>query len=301
MRDFKLIVLFKKFNNMKFVENLHLRFLFFLLFISVCILQIGCSKTNTVPFSLPDHLYSIKSVLDIGNSGNAADIKLTVDPATTIVTTDIQNVRVIITKAIKGINENDGLGLASDRYFIFPVSTSKLQVIRPNAGLKDSDGDAIKAGDFKAYIFILGKENSTQLSDPKAFTLTERPPLAGDYKGTWEDLGPPGPGVFDISLRIKDDYSGSLFYSANYTPYGKGGSIDDAKIILKVTVDHFTFNMNQFIGQYLGGGAFGANGGCPNVKDLSGSIVDDISLVFDKFVWTDCDGSREVKMKFTRQ
>lgn len=286
---------------MKIVENLHLRFLFFLLFISICIFQIACSKANTIPFTLPDQLYTIKSVLDIGNGGNAADIKLTVDPATALVTADIQQVRLIITKVVKNITAKDGVGLTSGRYFMFPVSKDRSQVIRPDASLKDSDGDPIKTGDYKAYIFIMGKENSTQLSDPKTFTLSDRPPFAGDFKGTWEDLGPPGPGIFDITLRIHDDYSGSLFYSANYTPYGKGGLIDDAKIKLKVTGDRFTFNMNQFIGQYLGGGAFGTNGGCPNVKDLSGSIIDDISLDFDKFVWTDCDGSREVKMKFTRQ
>lgn len=263
--------------------------------------QMGCSKTASTPFILPDKLYTIKSVIDIGNNGNASDIRVTADPSKLLVASDILNTRLIITKAAKSITEKAAGSLASGKYYSFAVNTDKGQIIKPDASLKDTDGDIIKAGDYIAYIYILGKENSTQLSDPKSFTLSDKPVLAGDFLGTWEDLGFPGPGSFTISLRINTDYTGSLFYSDNFRPYGKGGTLDDAKMIFTISGNRFTCTMNQFIGQYTGGGAFGANGGCPNVKELSGSVVDDVSLVFDQFIWADCDGSREVKMKFTKQ
>lgn len=263
--------------------------------------QSGCSKSTSTPFILPDNLYTIKTVIDIGNHNNASDIKITVDPSNLLVPSDILNTRLLITKAAKTITGKAAGSLASGKYFSFAVNATKGQIIKPDASLKDSDGEIIRAGDYNAYIFTQGKENSTQLSAPKSFTLSDKPVLAGDFLGTWEDLGPPGPGSFTISLRINTDYSGSLFYSDNFRPYGKGGTLEDAKMMFTISGNRFTCTMNQFIGQYTGGGAFGTNGGCPNVKELSGTVVEDVNLVFDQFVWADCDGSREVKMKFTKQ
>ena len=281
--------------------HLSLKLMLFLAITLSSYFQMGCSKTTSTPFILPDKLYTIKSVIDIGNNGNASDIKITVDPSNLLVASDILNTRIIVTKAAKSITEKAAGSLASGKYFSFAVNTAKGQIIKPDATVKDSDGDIIKAGDYNAYVFIQGKENSTQLSTPKSFTLSDKPVLAGDFLGTWEDLGPPGPGSFTISLRINVDYTGSLFYSDNFRPYGKGGTLDDAKMLFTFSGNRFTCNMNQFIGQYTGGGAFGANGGCPNVKELSGSVAEDVSLVFDQFIWADCDGSREVKMKFTKK
>lgn len=74
--------------------HLSLKLMLFLAISLSSYFQIGCSKTTSTPFILPDKLYTIKSVIDIGNNGNASDIKITVDPSNLLVASDILNTRI---------------------------------------------------------------------------------------------------------------------------------------------------------------------------------------------------------------
>lgn len=263
----------------------------------------ACSKKSAPPvppFTLPAGLYKITVATDVGNNANASDIHVEAEVSSALITSDIREVRLVIVKSGKTFTTEQISSLATGNYFTFPVSTTNPQTIKPTSGIKDSDGDPVTNADYNAYIAVLGKENSLQLSQPKLFSLRNKPVYAGDYIGTWEDLGPPGPGSFAISMRIKDDYTGQLFYKTNYIPYGSKGT-EDAKIKLTVTSTSFTFKMDQYIVDYLGGGAFGTGGGCAAVKDLTGTIDNDITLIFDTFSWADCDGTRNVRMRFIKQ
>lgn len=261
---------------------------------------ISCGNEDASMFQLPDTIYTIDKVYDVGNSGNATDLRIEVSVASTINTSDLVEVRVVLAKSAKAFSKDQIAALTPGNFFSVPVSGTPKQTIKPTS-IKDSDGDNITNGTaYRVYVAVIGKENARQLSAGKDITLANKPIYAGDYTGSWEDLGPPGPGSFPITLRINDNYSGSLFYTTTFSPYGKGGTTEDVKITLNVTGTTFTCQMDQLIGQYLGGGAFGAGGGCPASKNLSGTIQDDVSLIFNVFTWADCDGTREVKMKFQK-
>jgi len=255
------------------------------------------------PFHLPVRLFLIEKVYDIANNGNSSDVRVELRVSSFIETSDLVDVRLVMTKASATFTEDQIEGLAAGTFFSIPISSDARQVVKP-AGIMDSDGDAIVNGTaYKIYMAVIGKENTTQLSSAKELTLQNKPVYAGDYVGTWRDLGPPGPGEFPVTLRIAEDYTAQLFYSSDFTPYGRGPAEQDVTAVLTITGDTFTFDANQFIDKYIGGGAFtaGSDGGCPASSVLSGTIQDDITLDFDEFSWADCDGTRDVKMKFTRK
>lgn len=268
----------------------------------------SCGKDGSAPmvpaaFQLPANVYSITKVYDIGNNSNANDLRVEVTFLTSVALTDLVEARLVVVKASKTFGQDQITSLTSTNSFSVPLSTTAKQVIKP-AGANDSDGDPlVNATAYNVYVAIQGKEGTRQLSSGKGITLADKPVLAGNYVGSWEDLGPPGPGTFPMSMKIADNYSGQMFYaSANFTPYSSTGT-QDATTTMVVTGDAFSFNLNQFIPGYSGGGAPGGTPtpNCPASKTLTGHIVDDVKLVFDVFSWADCDGTRNVKLEFTRQ
>jgi hypothetical protein len=258
-------------------------------------------KEDGNEFQLPDSLFVSDKIYDIGNNGNATDVRVEISVSPSINTADLIDVRLVIVKASSTFGLNESRTLTTGNFFSAPISSSAKQVIKPG-NIKDAEGNAVINGTaYKIYIVAIGKDNATQLSNAIELTLLDKPIFAGNYLGTWEDLGPPGPASFPITLKINNDYTGSLFYTPNFVPYGRGAVTEDVKTTLVVTGATFTFQMNQLIGQYVGNGAFGSNGGCPASKNLSGTIQDDFTLIFTVFNWSDCDGTRDVRMKFTRQ
>ncbi|MBL7865087.1 MAG: hypothetical protein JNK10_09440 [Cyclobacteriaceae bacterium] len=242
---------------------------------------------------LPDSLYTISSAVDIGNNGDATDVRIEVTTSSALVPADILEVRLLLVKSSKSFSLNQIDDLKSDSYFSFTASTTKIQVIKPTASVKDSDGDAITNSDYKVYIAVIGTRTEQQLSSPRDISLRDSPIYAGKYVGTWEDLGPPGPAKFGMSLIIAEDYSGRMFYAnTKYVPYGQGAQ--DALTTMQVEGTIVTaFVLDQFISGY--------NGGCPAKKTLQGNYVNDLELVLDTFSWADCDGIRDVKLRFKRQ
>ena len=206
---------------------------------------------------------------------------------------DLVESRLVIVKATKTLLQEQVAALPPDRFMTFPVSSTAKQVVKPVSAMNDTDGDPIVNGSYKAYIAVLGIKNALQVSVAKEFTLSDVSVFSGNYVGTWQDLGPPGPAQFPMSMRMAADYSGSMFYAnANYTPFGSGAQ--DALVSMTVNESMITsFVLTQFI--------LGYNGGCSASKTLTGHFDDDINLVLDTFSWADCDGTRDVVLKFTRQ
>ena len=165
--------------------------------------------------------------------------------------------------------------------------------LKGTSSLKDADGDAIKNATYDAYVVTFESGKAVQITDAVRFTLADQPVFAGNYIGTWEDLGPPGPATFPMSLIIKTDYTGQMFYAnANFKPFGSGSQ--DATTSMTVSGNlTVSFVLNQSIPGY--------KAGCAAQKTLTGRFVNDINLVLDTFTWADCDGTREVKLSFTRQ
>jgi hypothetical protein len=252
-------------------------------------------------FELPDSLFTINKAYDVANNNNSTDVRVEFTASSSINTSDLVEVRLVIVKASSVFGADQINTLTTGNFFSVPISSSAKQVIKPGS-IKDVEGNAV-ANDipYKIYIAVVGKDNAKQLSNAMELTLLDKPVFAGNYLGSWEDLGPPGPALFPITLKINADYTGSLFYTPNFMPYGHGGATEDVKITLVVTGTTFTFQMDQLIGQYVGGGSFAPSGGCEASKNLSGTIQDDVSLIFAIFNWSDCDGTRDVRMKFTRQ
>jgi hypothetical protein len=262
-------------------------------FLSLLFVLAASCADDRIRFILPDDVYAISMAYDIGNNGNASDIRLHLNFPTPVALSDLLEVRLVITKSNKVLMVDEALKLPSGNFLPLTISGNKLQVVKPNAALRDSDGELIGNGKYKVFIATSGVEDSKQLSKGREIILTDRPIFAGDYIGTWEDLGPPGPAVFPMSLRIAEDYSGQMYYANDtFKPFGSGAQ--DALTTMTVsgaTIDAFT--LNQLVGGYSNGCA--ANG------TLTGSFEDDINLVLKTFTWSDCDGTRDVKLQFRKQ
>jgi hypothetical protein len=253
-------------------------------------------------FQLPVGLYTVGGAYDVANNNDISDVRIDVLVSSTLTTSDVLEARLVISKASKTFREEQIATLAAGNFFTFPVSMTAKQIIRP-AATHDTDGDTIVNGvAYQVYVAVIGKQETRQLSASKDLTLIDGPIYAGDYVGTWEDLGPPGPAVFPMSLRIADDYTGKLFYAnSSFRPFGKG--TEDATITMMVSGAIVSaFVLNQFITGYSGSSpGHTPTASCPAIKTLSGRFDGDVDLVLDTFNWADCDGTRDVKLKFTRQ
>lgn len=254
----------------------------------------SCGKNDAPPaFQLPEGIYTINKVYDIDNTNSFADVRVELTALSTVNVADLVEARLVFSKATKTFTQDQISGLAPDSFFSIPIAAPGNQVIKPTS-FKDADGDAIVNGvAYKIYIGVIGKQDAKQLSASKVFTLEDKPIYAGDYVGTWQDLGPPGPATFPMSLRIVEDYSGKMFYAnSSFTPFGSG--TQDATTTMQVNGTVITsFVLNQFI--------LGYNGGCSATKTLTGNFNDDVNLVLDTFSWADCDGTRDVVLKFKKQ
>lgn len=234
-------------------------------------------------FSFPGTVFTIKKVFDVGNSSNASDVRVTFSLSDDVNFSDVKEIRLVITKSSQSFTAQDLDNLAAGNFFS-TMNEEGLKSIKPDSNTKDTDGNQILAGvDYKIYLIALGSDGAVNVSSPKDFKLANKPVYEGDYVGTWNDDI-----IKDLrfSLRIADDYTGSIFYTDNFM--GCCGPIPDATLIMKVsgsTIDSFSFD--QYILDYPAG----TGGHCPAQVNTKGRFKDDIELSLDSFPFSDCDGA----------
>lgn len=241
-------------------------------------------------------MYTLTTIYDVGNTGNSSDIRVNFDLKIGTDLTKLSEVRLVLVRGSKSLSKQKAGSLSPGSFFTVPLQSGSHQSIKITADIKDSDAEPIINGEYTAFIVTLGTDNAIGISAGKKFALADKPVYAGDYVGVWEDLGPPGPGKFAMSMRIADNYSGKMFYAnADFKPFGSGSQ--DALVTMTVNGTEISaFVLDQLIENYPNDPT-----GCAATKSLTGNFEDDINLVLDTFVWSDCDGSRQVKLKFTRQ
>lgn len=249
-------------------------------------------------FKFPETVFAIEKIYDIGNANAVTDLRIHVSFNKEVNLDNIQEVRVVIVKSGKSFNAEDALSLTLGNYYVEPPSDNELQVIKLSSSTKDSDGSQIVNDiGYKLYVIAIGTDDAIAVSEFKEFTLKNRPIYAGDFVGNWHDIGPPGPADTKVSLRIRDDYTGQMFFSSNFTPWGRGEQ--DEIVDMNVNGTTITaFALNQLIIGYSG--TIGPVG-CAASGTLTGRFEDDINLVLNQFEWADCDGTRQVTLKFTKQ
>ncbi len=250
------------------------------------------------PPTLP---YSISHVYDIGNSNNASDMRVEVLLSSSADIAQWAEVRLVIAKSSVPFTEAQISGLSDANSVVIPLSQETRTVVHPDTA-KDADGDTIGNDQpYDLHLAAIGISGAPVLSKATKLTLEDKPVFAGNYLGTWEDLGPPGPGKYPMSMRIDVNYAAQMFYTGNYKPYGRG--VQDATATFTVDQGTCTLAVNQFIAKYIGGGQFtnGAGGGCPATQTLSCKIVDEVGIVFDVFNWADCDGTRDARLSYIKQ
>ncbi len=250
-------------------------------------------------FQFPIDALTVEKVYDIGNANDATDVRIHITLSKDVSSADITEIRAIVVKAGKTITEADIATIVTGNYFSsIPSGDTKDLVIKPISSTKDSDGSPIvNETNYKLYAVAIGKDDAISISGSKEFKLQNRSIYAGNYLGNWNDLGPPGPANTKTTLKIKDDYTGQMFFSADFHAFGFNAQDEIVEMIVNGTVIS-SFKLQQNIGGYSG--KFGPSG-CPANGVLSGNFEDDINLVLDQFGWSDCDGSRAVILKFTKQ
>lgn len=274
------------------MKTIYVNFLFVLLTIVSC----GDHGVSSPTANLPLGLFDIEKVYDVGNAADASDIRASIRFSGGTTAAKLGEVRFVVSKVSSTLSTTTAENLKSGTFVVVTVSEDPAQssiTLKGTGALKDADGDAITNGSYDAYVVTFQSGKAVQITDPVRFTLADQPVFAGNYIGTWEDLGPPGPATFPMSLIIKTDYTGQMFYAnANFKPFGSGSQ--DATTSMTVSGNlTVSFVLNQSIPGY--------KAGCAAQKTLTGRFVNDINLVLDTFTWADCDGTREVKLSFTRQ
>ena len=244
----------------------------------------SCGSKSDPPFQYPKTVFSIGKIYDVGNSGSAADIRVHADFDISVGIGNVSEVRLIISKASKSLSESDVLALKPGTYFAATSGGAATQVFKPDASIKDVDNEPIQNDrDYKIYIAALGKDNAIRLSDPRGFTLMDRPIYAGSYVGVWVDTKL---GSLPISLSLDNNYKGTLFYTNTFHACCGGGS--DAIVTMVVNETAITsFHFDQYLGSYKGGH-------CEATVEATGNFSDDIRLILGNFPFSDCDGSRTV-------
>lgn len=261
-------------------------------------LLLASSCGDDPKFTFPEIVYTIDKVYDIGNASAATDLRIHAIFNKEINLANIKETRAVIVKGGQSLNVEDVPNLALGNYYVVPPSDSELQIIKPSSTTRDADGSQIANDiEYKLYMIVIGSDDAIAVSDSKNFTLKDRPIYAGDYVGNWHDIGPPGPADTRTSLRIRDDYTGQMFFSPNFIPFGRGEQ--DETVAMNVNGSTITaFALNQLIIGYTG--TLGPVG-CPASGTLTGRFEDDINLILNQFEWADCDGTRQVTLNFTKQ
>ncbi len=258
------------------------------------IFELSCNKSDQIiKGTLPNGIYEIRYIIDINNNGNATDLRVKAKYLKSFDIHKVKEIRLVISKANELVDAYKLKTLPVDYFFSVPVSDSANQIFKIG-NIKDASGaNIVNNTGYEARIATITHDDQVQLSNSMTFTLRDKPIYSGDYIGTWEDLGPPGPAMFDMSLTIQEDYTGSMFYAnADFKPFGKG--MEDAKTKISITGTTInSFDLSQFIVGY------GTNN-CKATSTLKGRITDEIHLSLDTFVWDDCDGKREVKLNFSK-
>ena len=275
--------------------------IFLPILICFCSAFVSCEKTSPpekMPLVLPSNIFSISSITDVGTENNGADIQAELNLLTSAQNL-IAEARFFLIKSGITITESAIKQLGSNSYISdknFILVDNQTRTIKPDKTFRDTDGDLIKPGvNYQGYVAVFGLENTFQLSKAFPFNLVNDFPFAGDYIGTWEDLGPPGPALFPMSLRINADNTGSMFYANDkFKPYGKG--TEDARVVMTIDNGQLkSFVLNQSIEGY--------HNGCLASKSLTGTITKTatgVDLILNTFLWEDCDGKRDVKLKFKK-
>ncbi len=265
-------------------------------FLFVLLTFVSCGDKGVSAPSLPAGLFKIENVYDVGNAADASDIRASIRFSGGTAAAKLGEVRFVVSKVSSALSLTAAESLRSGTFVALSVSDdpSLFSIsLKATSSLKDADGDAIKNTSYDAYVVTFESGKAVQITDAVRFTLADQPVFAGNYIGSWEDLGPPGPATFPMSLIINADYTGRMFYAnANFKPFGTG--TEDATTSMTVAGDQtLSFLLQQHIP--------GHKGGCVAEKTLTGRFVNDVNLVLDTFTWADCDGTRQVKLLFTRQ
>jgi len=267
-------------------------------FLLILNLLLASSCGDDPKFKFPETVYTIENIYDIGNTNSPTDLRVHASFNRDVSLANVKEVRAVIVKSSKLFTADDVQGLTSGNYYVGPTTDGELQVIKPGASTRDAEGGQIvNETPYKLYIAVIGTDDATAISASKDFTLKDRPIYAGDYTGNWHDIGPPGPADTKVSLRIRDDYTGQMFFSSNFIPFSR--SEQDEIVDMNVNGITITaFALNQLMIGYSG-----LNGpvGCAASGTLTGRFEDDINLVLNQFEWADCDGTRQVTLKFTKQ
>lgn len=263
------------------------KFYLTLMALAMCCFFTGCKDDPSVNF--PANAVTIKKVYDIGNSANASDIRadLSFDPSVNL--TDVEEVRLIVSKSI--IKEEVAKALTGNNFQTLTAASANL-IGKFDASVKDADGSTIANDvDYKLYAVLTARDEAFFLSTPTNFTLKNKSVYAGDYVGVWNDALFKN---FDVTMTLEDDHTGSIFYTKQFTACCGGVRDGTVKFIFTGTTIT-SFQVNQFLGSYKGGN-------CEATYTANGVVTDEITLSIANISGIDCDGDHTPgTVKFTRQ
>jgi hypothetical protein len=264
-------------------------------------LSLISSCGNDPKFQFPLDAFKIDKVYDIGNANDASDVRIHIAVSKDVSISNINEIRTVVVKNGKKITEADVSTIKAGNYFsITPTGDDKNQVIKPSSSTKDFDGSPIiNETTYQLYAIVIGKDDAISITSPKEFKLLNRPIYAGNYLGSWRDLGPPGPANTPTTLRINDDYTGQMFFSDDFQSFGFNAQDEIVEMSVNGNVIS-SFKLQQNIGGYSGNPPKAGLSGCPASGVLTGNFEDDINLKLNQFSWSDCDGTRGVILTFTK-
>lgn len=244
----------------------------------ILVVFLRCSDKDQV--DIPISLIKSVTVFDIANNFNGSDLYVELGMEET---TNPIEVRIYVVQNSITVDEGSLASLPDDNYQSYTYQGGAYIKVQLKENLKDIKGNAIEQD--VDYMVLTGIAVSGQVKISSIVTsinLTNKNPLEGGYKGTWDDNFYTN---FPISARIDNstdtEISGPFYYTSNFRACC--GGRDDGSIVLTLDGNNITvFRYDQDLLTYMGG--------CIGTYTGSGKIVDFRSFQID-FTGSDCDGA----------
>ncbi len=239
------------------------------------ILLLACSKEDEE--DLISENITITRVFDIGNNGNASDIRIEFE----VLDPNVGDFQIIVSKesSFGALNLELIQNLGDNQYLSVGTSSETEYREYLPASLLDSDGDSI-TNDVNYNIVIYTVE-SQKLSSPfEGFSLKNESVINGEYIGLWNDNLYTDFGISAVITGSGSTFRGDFYYTSNFTSCC-GGQTDGSISFQVVDGEILSFRYNQDLIDFMGG--------CPGLYNGSGEVVNDFDLLID-FEGEDCEG-----------
>ena len=223
------------------------------------------------------------TVFDVGNTQTGNDIRVNFD----LGGIELTDFSFIVNPDGIEKSVSQALSLSAEQIHVASIELGELRSAKLSSITLDSEGNEIKENTLYT-VQIITSDNSKISAPSESFSLTNVPPLNGNYKGVWNDNLYSSLPLSMTITGAQNSYGGSFYFTGNFSPQNQATN-DDGRVGFKLEEE----SVNQFSLTQILFNVNGADGTfyeeCPGQYDGQGTLISDI-IIDISFEGTDCEG-----------